>query len=170
MSARTGSMIVIAVLLAVMLSGCGSGGGSSAGNGSSGNGEGGGGVSALSISVLAPSSVTVGVPLGAIAVLGQGFTAQSQILIDGQPTPQTTFTNSGTLQTDINISLSATVGTHQFSVQNGGHVSNSLTYTVYAPQQGPFVMQAIPGFLVGENEVETLAFLRSTFLDGIVLT
>jgi hypothetical protein len=93
----------------------------------------------------------VGIPLGVVTVLGQGFTQQSQVLIDGKPGPQTFYTDSSALQANVNISLSATVGTHQFSVQNGGQVSNSLTYTVYAPQQGPFVMQAIPGFLVAEN-------------------
>jgi hypothetical protein len=87
-----------------------------------------------------------------VTVLGQGFTQQSQVLIDGQPAPQTTFNNSGSLQAAVGGSIDATAGTHQFSVQNGGSVSNALPYTVYVPQQGPFVMQATPGFLVGENE------------------
>jgi len=54
------------------------------------------------------------------------------------------------VQAEIDISFNSTPGTHQFSVQNGGQVSNALPYTVYVPQQGPFVMQAVPGFLVGE--------------------
>jgi hypothetical protein len=148
MLARIVSTITLAALFA-MFSGCG-GGGSSSG-GSIGTGGGGTVASALSISVLAPSSVAEGIPLGAVTVLGQGFTQQSQVLIDGQPALVTSFTNSSTIQADVNISLSASVGTHQFAVQNGGQVSNSLTYTAYAPQQGPFVMQAIPGFLVAEN-------------------
>jgi hypothetical protein len=137
---------LIVSLFAFALSGCGGGGGSTGGGG------GGGGGTGLSISILAPSVVMVGVPQGGVTILGQGFTRQSQVLIDGLPAPQTTFTDSGTLQAEVDISLSATTGTHQFSVQNGSTVSNTLPYTVYAPQQGPFVMQAIPGFLVAENE------------------
>jgi hypothetical protein len=56
------------------------------------------------------------------------------------------------MQVQIDVSLNSTSGTHQFSVQDSGSVSNSLPYTIYALQQGPFVMRAIPGFLVGENE------------------
>jgi FG-GAP-like repeat/FG-GAP repeat len=149
MSVRIVSTMTIAALFTAVLSGCGGGGSSSGGSGSTGTG--GGGASGLLISTLAPSSVTLGILTGAVTVLGQGFTQQSQVLIDGQPAPQTFFTDANMLQAETNISLSAAVGTHQFSVQNGGQVSNSLTYTVYAPQQGPFVMQAIPGFLVGEN-------------------
>jgi hypothetical protein len=85
-----------------------------------------------------------------MTVYGQGFGSGSQVLVDGQPAVETTYVGLGILQAQIATSLSATAGTHQFSVQNGGQVSNSLTYTVYVPQQGPFVMQAIPGFLVGE--------------------
>lgn len=121
------------------------------GGGGGGTGGGGGSGSSVSISVLAPSTLMVGIPLGQVTVLGQGFTSGSQVLIDGQPSSLTTFVNSGTLQAEIDTSLNASAGTHQFSVQNGSQVSNSLPYTIYAPQQGPFVMQAIPGFLVGEN-------------------
>jgi hypothetical protein len=168
MSARIISTITLAALFTVMLSGCGGGGSNSGGSPPSGNGGSGGGASGFSISMLAPSSVMVGIPLGVVTVLGQGFTQQSQVLIDGQPGTQTFFTDSSTLQAEINISLSATVRTHQFSVQNGGQVSNSLTYTVYAPQQGPLVMQAIPGFLVAENASDpTFIVAADINVDGL---
>jgi hypothetical protein len=144
----------LTVVLAAMLCGCGGGGSASNGtgsNGSSGENGGSGTTPALSISILAPSFVNVGSELGTITIYGQGFTEQSQILLDGKTELLTSFMNSTTLQGEIDPSLSATVGTHEFSVQ-GPTVSNSLTYTVYAPQQGPLVMQAIPGFLVGEGE------------------
>lgn len=158
MSIRLASTITVAVLVAVIAAGCGGGGSStgsassSSGAGGSGGGSGGGGgASGLSISNLSPSSVMVGSQLATMTILGQGFTQQSQVLVDGQPT-QSSFVNSNMVQGQINPSLNSTAGTHQFSVENGGTKSNSLPYTVYAPQQGPLVMQAIPGFLVGENE------------------
>jgi hypothetical protein len=91
-----------------------------------------------------------------VTVLGHGFTQQSQVLIDGEPAPQTVLTAPGTLQVEVNISLSATVGVHQFSVQNSSQVSNSLPYTVYAPKQGPLVMQAMPAFLGGGGSATIL--------------
>ena len=106
----------------------------------------------------------VGVLLAQVNVYGQGFNQASQVLVDGQPVP-TFWEGSSPLQAEINITLSATTGTHQFSVQSGGEVSNSLPYTVYAPQQGPFVMQAIPGFLVGEGEVNP-TFIVAADIDG----
>jgi len=161
MTKRTSSAALIVSLFALALSGCGGGGSGSTGGG----GGGGGGGTGLSISRLAPSVVMVGVAQGAVTVLGQDFTPQSQVLIDGLPALQTTFTDSGTLQAEVDISLSATTGTHQFSVQNGGTASNTLPYTVYAPQQGAFVMQATPGFMVGENE-ENAPFIVAADVNG----
>jgi hypothetical protein len=37
-------------------------------------------------------------------------------------------------------------------VQQSTGTSQSVSFVVYAPQQGPFVMNAIPGFLVSEGE------------------
>lgn len=154
---RRSLRIVTVNLLTLALVSCG-GGGSSApttGGGSSGGGGGGGnGAPTMAISQLAPSTVPVeslvGIAMG-VMVSGQGFTQQSQVLIDGEPAFTTCFVDSTTLQVEIESSLNASVGTHQFSVQNGSQVSNSLPYTVYEEQQGPFVMQAIPGFLVGRE-------------------
>jgi len=133
--------ILSAAILTVALSGCG--------GGNSGGGGGGGGGSGLSISQLSPSVVSVGMPIGLVTVSGQGFTTAAQVLIDGQPAPQTILIAPGTLQVEVNISLDARPGVHQFTVQDGTQTSNSVPYTVYAPKQGPFVMQAMPGFLVG---------------------
>lgn len=167
MSLRIASTIITTSLLALVLSGCGGSSSSGGGGGGCGScGGGGGGGSKLSISQIAPSTVMVGVPLGIITVYGQGFTQQSQALIDGQPAINTSVYSSGDeLQAYIDISLDSTVGTHQFSVQNGGQVSNSLPYTVYAPQQGPLVMQAIPGFLVGDYERDA-SFIVAADIDG----
>ncbi len=139
------NLVIFALESAIVLSGCG-GGGSSSGGGSRGSG--------LSISLLAPSSVMTGIPLGQITVYGQGFTQQSQVFVDGQPVPLTLFTDSGTLEAEIDISLAAAPGTHQLSVQTGGKASNSLPFTAYAPQPGPQIMQAIPGFLVANYEAD----------------
>ncbi len=144
MTART---LVVTLMLAVFglpLTSCGGG------SGSSGSGRGGG--SGLSISELSPSVVMVGLPQGGATVYGTGFTPQAQVLIDGQPAPLTALQPDGTLTVELDLSLSATPGVHQFSVQDGTQVSNSVPYAVYAPQQGPFVMQAMPSFMVGVNE------------------
>jgi hypothetical protein len=156
MPTRSSLPLLAATIFVLAMSACG--GGSSLGGG----GDGG---TTLAISALAPSSVAVGTPQTQVTVYGQGFTQQSQVLIDGQPAPSTAFVDSGTLQAQIDISLSATLGTHQLSVKDDGKVSNTLPYTVYAPPEGPYVMQAIPGFLVGENESDAPLILAAD-VDG----
>jgi FG-GAP-like repeat/FG-GAP repeat len=141
---RFASTVVGTILSALMLSGCGGGSGATGGGG-------GGGGNGLSISALSPSSAMVGIPVGLVSVFGQGFTGSSLILVNGQPV-DTFFAASDMLQAEINSSLNTTPGTYQFSVQNGSSVSNSLPYNVYVPQQGLSVMQAVPGFMVGEGE------------------
>jgi hypothetical protein len=107
----------------------------------------------ISVSALSPSVAMVGIPVGIVLVLGQGFSSGSLVLVNGQPV-NTLLDSSGTLEAQIDPSLNTTPGIYQFSVQTGSTVTNALPYTVYAPQQGPFVMQATPGFLVSENEVD----------------
>src|SRR6266568_1375108 len=145
---RDSILTLAALVLAIVLSGCG--GGSSGGSGVGSGGGNGGGSSGPSISLLAPSSMMTGIPLGAVNVFGTGFTRQSQVLLDGVPVPQTLFSDSGTLQGEVPNSLWTAVGVHQFSVQTGGNVTSSLPFAVYTPQLGPQVMQAMPGFLVGD--------------------
>jgi adhesin/invasin len=100
--------------------------------------------------LVSPSSVMTGIPLGGLTAYGDGFTAESQILIDGVPASQTVFFPPGELQAEVDISLYATAATHQISVQDGTNVSNALPLTVYSPQPGPQVMQAIPSFLAAD--------------------
>ena len=154
-------IIISVILLTLAVSGCGGGGSSSGGSGGSG----------LSISVVAPSSIMVGPGSGqvetGITVFGKGLTPQCQILVDGQPVVETIFID-GTLEALVDIPFTATA-THQISVQNGGTVSNTLPLTIYEVQQGPFVMQAIPGFLVGEGE-SNAPFILAADIDGDGLT
>jgi len=149
---------------AFVLAGCG--GGTSGGGG--GNGHGG-----PSISLLAPSVVMPNNPVQ-VTVLGTGFTSQSQVLVDGQPVQQTIQIDSGTLEANLDNSFFATAATHQFTVQTGGKVSNSLPFTIYSPQPGPQVMQAIPGFLVGKYEVDptfiVTADLNNDGLSDVIVT
>jgi hypothetical protein len=134
------------VALAAMLAACGGSGGSSS-------------VvtppppppSAPSISTVAPASVTLGVPVSIVEVLGANFSASAQVSIEGQPAVYTTFIDSGTLQATMSDSVSATLGTHQFTVQQDTGTSNASPFTVYTPQPAPLVMNALPAYLVGNE-------------------
>jgi|SRR5579859_2765160 len=88
------------VLLASLLSGCGGGGAAAGGGG----GSGGGGGTPPSISGLSPTAVVLGELQGQITVFGQGFTPESKVLIDGQPSTATTVVDSGTLQAQLDSS------------------------------------------------------------------
>src|SRR5947209_12759514 len=91
-----------------------------------------------------------GLPISQVMVFGKGFDSQSQVLIDGAPAVLTIFLDTNTLEGDLPNSLYSIAGTHQFSVQTGnGKVTNSLPFTIYTPKPGSQVMQAMPGFLVG---------------------
>lgn len=139
---RDSILSLTALAFAIMLSGC------AGGNAGGGGGGGGGGVKS-SISLLAPSSVMPGNPV-LVTVLGRGFTDQSQVLADGQPVTQTVVIDSRTLDAHLDDSFFVTPSIHQLTVQTGGSVSNALPFTVYSPQPGPQVMQAMPSFLVGD--------------------
>jgi hypothetical protein len=141
---RVISTIAIGTVIIFVLSSCGG----------SGDGSSGAGGSGLSISMVAPSLISVGVPQGSVNVYGQGFTQQSQVLIDGQPAPLTILADKDTLQVEVPQTFAQNVGTHQIVVQDDGNLSNTVTCTIYAPQQGSFGMQAIPTFLAGEQESE----------------
>jgi len=96
--------------------------------------------------------VTLGVPLGIAEVWGANFNGTSTVFIDGQASGYTTLVNSGVLQVTLADSVSATVGTHQFTVVQNTGTSNASTFTVYTPQTVPTVMNAFPAYLLG-NEV-----------------
>jgi hypothetical protein len=93
----------------------------------------------------------VGLPQSGFVIYGANFTQQSQVFVDGQPVMSTSFVNSSTLQADIDISIVSVVGAHQFTVQESAGTSNAVPFTVYAPQTGPLVMNAIPGYFVGNE-------------------
>jgi hypothetical protein len=124
----------------VVLALCGCGGGS--------GGSGGGGGTTPTIATLSPTNLMVGVPLGTLLVTGSNFTSDALVQIDGQEV-STVMLNPQTLQAEVGSSFGNTVATHQITVQQNNATSNAVSLTVYAPQQGPFVMNAIPGFLVG---------------------
>jgi hypothetical protein len=93
----------------------------------------------------------VGIPVAEISIFGQGFTSSTQVVVNGQA-DVALFVSSSELQFEIPVSIDYTPSTTQISVQDGSKSSNSLSYIVYAPQQGTFEMLAVPGFLVGEGE------------------
>jgi hypothetical protein len=90
----------------------------------------------------------VGVPLGTLLVSGSNFNSDALVQIDGQAV-STVILDPKTLQAEVSPSFDNTVATHQITVQESAGTSNAVSLAVYAPQQGPFVMNAIPGFLVG---------------------
>ena len=101
MGVRIFIMALMLALLGLTQSGCGGGGSSSS--------AGGGGVGAapgLSISVLSPSIVMVGLPQGERRFTARVSTPQSQVLVDGQPAPLTVLAQDGTLQVEVDASLS----------------------------------------------------------------
>jgi len=71
-----------------------------------------------------------------VTIYAQGFTSQSQALMDGQPLG-TEVTSSSSLTAQLNLSVGYPAATHQFSVQTGGVTSNSLPFTVYEPHSEP---------------------------------
>lgn len=168
-SPRAASTLISIILLDLAFSACGGGGRGSTGGGGGGNSGGGGsgggdgGGSNFAITLLSPSTMMVGVPVGEVDVIGTGFTAGSQVLIDGKPAQA--FFQSGVLQVQVDSTFDNKVATHQFSVQNGSQVSNSLPFTVYAPQQGPSIMQALPGFLAGQF-LHDATFILAADVDG----
>ncbi len=131
--------------LATTLSSCGGGG---SGTGGGGGGGGGGGESI----VLSPTSQMISDTTGTgslgFNVYGQ-FSQQAQVFVDGQPSASTAWQNPTTLFAVVNVTYKTFLGTHQFTVHDGTKVSNAAAFTLYTPQQGPLVMQAIPGYFVG---------------------
>jgi len=147
MSRRLLAIFTVATLV-VGLSGCGGS------NGSGGSG-GGGGVPGPQIIAVAPSTVMQRGPIPATDFLfylyGQNFGPGSQVFVDGQPAT-TTVLSPATVKAEYIFSAASVIGTHQLSVKVGSQISNALPFTTYWPQQGPFVMQAIPSYFVGEDD------------------
>ncbi|MGO9084019.1 MAG: FG-GAP repeat domain-containing protein [Candidatus Sulfotelmatobacter sp.] len=138
---------ILAIALASILAACGGGGSSSVSPPPPPPPP-----SPPSIAMVAPATITLGARVGIAEVWGANFNSSAQVLVDGQQAGYTTLVNSGVLQVDLADSVSATVGTHQFTVQQNTGTSNASPFTVYAPQTVPTVMNALPAYLVG-NEV-----------------
>ena len=130
-------LICTVVVFALALCGCGGGSGGSGGGG--GN---------PTIATLSPSNMMVGVPLGTLLVSGSNFKSDAVVAIDGQPV-STFMLDPHTLEGEVSPDFDNRVATHKITVQQSTGTSNAVSMAVYAPQQGPFVMNAIPGFLVG---------------------
>lgn len=113
-----------------------------------GGGSRGGGSTTPAIATLSPSNIMVGVPLGTLLVTGSNFKSDALIQIDGQAV-STFMLDPHTLEGEVSPTFDNTVATHEITVQQSTGTSNAVSMAVYAPQQGPFVMNAIPGFLVG---------------------
>jgi hypothetical protein len=117
---------------------CGGTTGSSAG-GNGGGGRGGGGNSnQVSIQRVSPSRAMLGVPIGALTLIGTNFAAGSTVLFDGAAIPSS-FQNSS-LEVQIPGSTGNVAKTHTVQVNdptNGR--SNVANYEVYVPQPGPRV-------------------------------
>jgi hypothetical protein len=94
----------------------------------------------------------LGIGFNNFELLGAHFNGSAQVFVDGQPAVYTTFVDSGTLQVTVDDNVSATVGIHQFTVQQSTGTSNASPMTVYVPQTAPLVMNALPSYLVA-NEV-----------------
>jgi hypothetical protein len=90
----------------------------------------------------------VGVPLGTLLITGSSFHSDALVAIDGQEV-STFMLDPRTLEGEVSPDFDSTVATHKITVQQSTGTSNAVSMAVYAPQQGPFVMNAIPGFLVG---------------------
>jgi hypothetical protein len=96
---------------------------------------------------------------------GQNFGPGSQVFVDGQPST-TTVLSPATVKAEYIFSAASVIGTHQLSVKVGSQISNAIPFTTYWPQQGPFVMQAIPSYFVGEDDDPTFFAVADINGDG----
>jgi hypothetical protein len=147
-------LVVVVFGALVVLGACGGSGGSSTsggggGNGGGGNGGGGGGgggSSAPLAQLLSPSKIMVGVPQGSVNVIGENFTSDAQVLLDGVSASFALVEGSTQIEVEIPDSYDYTVATHTFVVKQASGTSGTLTLSVYAPAQGPQPFLAVPGF------------------------
>ncbi len=155
--------LCIAVAL-VSASSCG-GSGSNSGSGNEGGGGGGGG-NPLQITLISPSVVMSDIAVGAFTVIGNGFTQQSQVLIDGKP-PALPILVQDSEHIEVYLPGAPSVGVHQVTVQDGSQVSNSLPFTYYSPQPGPAgLFDAIPSYFATTQMVNVVAVVGDFNGDG----
>lgn len=142
------------------LTGCGSS------SGSSGSGGGGGG-NGPQITLISPSMVMSDINIALFTVIGSGFTSQSQVLIDGNPTAFPVMVEDAQ-HIQVNLPGPPAVGVHQITVQNGSQVSNSSAFTYYAPAAAPGgLFQAFPGYYAGPEYSVNLAVVGDFNGDGL---
>jgi hypothetical protein len=104
------------------------------------------------------------IPVTLVILSGQGFDSNSQVLVDGTPV-ETHLEPDGTLEAFLSTSFNSEIGVHQFAVQRNGGISNSLPLTIYTPQHGPLVMQAIPAFWLSDYAADP-PFIVTTDVNG----
>lgn len=126
--------------------GGGGGGGGGAGGSGSGGGGGGGGSSAPTITLLSPSKLMVGVPLGLVNVYGTNFTSDAQVLLDGAPLQFSLLESPTELEAQVPDSFDYTAATHTFAVRQASGTSGTVRFVVYNPAQGPQPFVALPGY------------------------
>jgi hypothetical protein len=99
----------------------------------------------VSLSKISPSRTTVGVPQGALRLLGQNFTPNSTVLFDGA-VGTSFFEGSGEIDLQIDVSVAQKAANHTVQVQDATGKSAILTYSVYQPGRGPQAFLAQPDF------------------------
>jgi hypothetical protein len=167
------SQAICACILLAELAACGGGSSSGTQGGSGGSGGGGGSGSGPSpqIQTISPSTIMLGILQGRITVYGANFAPDAQVFVDGA-SAAATFENSGTLQAEISLDLSATPGTHQVTVDQSSGNSNSSPLRFYAPVQGPQPFAAVPAYSAGpetDPSAITVADLDGDGLDDVIL-
>ena len=88
----------------------------------------------------------VGVPLGLVTVYGSNFTPDAAVYIDEIASTFNSFISSNEVQTQVSLSFDEVAGTHTFSVHQASGISNSATFLVYNPVQGPQPFNAISSY------------------------
>ncbi len=88
----------------------------------------------------------VGVPLGLVTVHGSNFTPDAAVYIDEIASTFNSFISSNEVQTQVSLSFDEVAGTHTFSVHQASGISNSATFLVYNPVQGPQPFNAISSY------------------------
>lgn len=146
-------LLIFALIMGLaFLGACGGGstgsgtGGSGGGGTGGGGGGGGGGSSAPKITLLSPSKLMLGVPLGTVDLYGTNFTSDAQVLVDGTPVQFTSLQSPTELEAELPLSFDLTAATHNFSVRQASGTSGTLPFVVYNPVQGPQPFVAIPGY------------------------
>lgn len=85
-------------------------------------------------------------PLGLANVFGANFTSDAQVFLDGSQAPLTIVDSSSQVEVEIPLELDNSATVHQVTVHQSSGISNSVSFTVYAPVQVPQPFTAISGY------------------------